>query len=237
MSLLYARHFAYTMRHLIPSGDSVIPATGARQMALATAGSGFIGIFPRLPLTFASVMFALLLLLMTIELGASYWTLTAAERRVFMWEREIIGKFLLIVLVVLSLVLDVVIFVAANTMPDHFELLKRGALWVTMTTLLWLLAAEISRILRIVGSSAGEENVPPTLAWGVDMIRWVVRNMRKIDKARWQEKHGTDSELPRRWIDDLTDEEAAIILQQIQKRGVNEVAQDPKSVLPEEQKP
>src|SRR5688572_10351511 len=90
----------------------------------------------------AGILFLALLFMMTAELFTKYAVLLPENRRIFQWEQEITGKFLLIFLVIVSVVFDVTVYLVANRLPHDFALLNQGYLFVTITAELWLFAAQ-----------------------------------------------------------------------------------------------
>lgn len=166
----------------------------------------------------AGVMLMFLLALMTLDLVTEFFGMPPSVRKVaFVWEREITGKFFLLALVALSLVLDAVIYIAATVLPSELAILSNGYLFVTLTTLLWLIGAHVVRITTNVAEAEGEEMIPPTIGMVARHIRWLLRSLRVIDERRARVGDKTP-EHPKRWYDEITDEEVLELAEFIQRK-------------------
>lgn len=175
----------------------------------------------------SGIMLGALLVAMTIDLVTAYFAVSPEARRTYLWERQITRKFVLLLLVVLSLVLDFVMYAVADALPHEIPILENGYLFFTLTTLLWLIAAETARIIINVG-----EDAPPTLGLLVQQIQWVVRSLRKIDSKRWQDS-GRDGAPPQRWMDDLSEQEVAKIVKMLDEHRASEedIARNPQKLV------
>lgn len=191
----------------------------AKQHALGGAGWGYsaVGIVAaevtmpgKWPIV--GLLFLGLLGLMTIELCAGYATLPAAERRVFQWSTEIVGKILLVSLVAVSIILDGVILLTATVVDfSYVPVMRSGWPFVTCTTLLWLIIAQFAAAVEHVRAAEGPESIPPTMGFVVRQIRAMLRALSREDRARFRQAHPGE-EPPARWHHDLTDDEIALIL-------------------------
>lgn len=185
---------------------------------MAGGGSILLNLWARLAWGTAGILLLALLLTMTASLLVSYFTLPTEKRPYYNWESEITRKLILLVMVGLSMILDVVLYVGAETMPTRIPILDQGYLFLTLTSLLWLIMAEANRIITAVGDSNGSD-VPPTLSFLVGHVQWVIRNLRKIDRRRYKTLARHEGEPPRRWMDELTDTEVADIVTWLETRG------------------
>lgn len=158
------------------------------------------------------LLFLGLLALMSIELLTGYATLPVAERRVFQWNQEIIGKILLVSLVAVSLALDGVIFGLASAFDfNNLPVLRSGWPFVTCTTLLWLVLAQAASTIEHVRTAEGPESIPPTMGLMLREGRALVRKLGRIDRERFKRDH-PDEEPPGRWHEHLSDEQLGRIL-------------------------
>jgi hypothetical protein len=158
------------------------------------------------------LLFLGLLTLMSIELLTGYATLPVAERKVFQWSREIIGKILLVSLVAVSLALDGVIFGLASAFEfNNLPVLRSGWPFVTCTTLLWLVLAQAASTIEHVRTAEGPEAIPPTMGLMLREGRALVRKLGRIDRERFKRGHPGE-EPPGRWHEHLSDEQLARIL-------------------------
>lgn len=180
-----------------------------------------------------AVLFAAVLFSMTAELVTAFFALSSEGRKAFDWNRRITRKFMLLILIAVSVVMDVVVYSAAQMLPDGVPLVNSGFLFFATTTLLWLFAAEVARIMGdIEDYDNGGIDVPPTMGVLINQIQWIVRSVRRIDKHRWQES-GHNGDPPRRWLDDLTDEEVAKLVEMVETRRdrEDEIAKNPKRAV------
>ena len=164
----------------------------------------------------SGILLIALLLLMTIELGTAYLGTSRIARKGFRMDRRITGKVMLLILVAVSFIIDVVIYTAVDALPDHFYILDSGFLFATLTSLIWLNAAEVLCIIQNVAKSEGGEAVPPQLMGLANGIQWVIRSMKIVDKARWNAEHPGEP-MPGRWKDGLTIEQEAYIAAEVER--------------------
>lgn len=144
-----------------------------------------------------------LLLMSTLEILTCYFSNPKAQRRAFNWERVITGKFLLVSLVLVAMLLDGMLYFGSRFVPGDWEVLGQGILPITISSLTWFLMAEAARTVRNVARSEGDSAIPP-------VVLWVVRQLRKVDEKRYGEQ-----ETPaHRWTDDLTVEQIEDLLKQ-----------------------
>lgn len=161
----------------------------------------------------------ILLAFMTIEMVTKFWKSPKGGGE-FPWEENVKQKILLILLVIVGFLLDMVVIVLMRWIPELIGIETdwtgpwgKGYLIVTVGTQLWLATAEGSRIVDNIAHSAGEENIPP-------VILWVIRQLRRADHVRYaKSSDGADGKLPpRRWYDDLTEEDVRVMLRQMDER-------------------
>lgn len=152
----------------------------------------------------------ILLLLMTIELVTCYYATAPHARPGYAWERHISSKLLLVMLVVVSLAIDSMILVALTYFPAPaagFPAWASGFLPITLSTLVWLNTAEAVRSIGHIAQETGETNIPP-------VVLWVIRQIRKADLQRLP----PGAVANKRMIDDMTEDDIAEFLQQMDKR-------------------
>lgn len=144
-----------------------------------------------------------LLAMSTLELFSCYFVTARPKRREFPWEPKITGKLLVVFLVLVSLLLDGVLYFGAQTLPpDFLPLLRRGLLPITMSSLTWLIIAEAARTVHNVSRNPAEVSIPP-------MILWFIRQWRKEDEANYP-----GEQLPNtRRIDHLTEDDVRHMLE------------------------
>jgi hypothetical protein len=222
MDLQSFKPFADAAKKVIPLPEfpsvSALGAAGAASMAsiIAAISLGFEAIL-WVP---AGVLLLSLLLLMTADLVTEFFGVPREDRHEYPWDREITGKFLQLVLVVMSLVLDVVIYVSASYLPQELAILSGGYLFVTYTTMIWLIAGHVAHITANVASHEGDEVVPPTIGVLARQIRWLLGSLRMIDQRRVR---GADLPTPptalsARWYDDISEDEIKDLARYIESR-------------------
>ena len=156
------------------------------------------------------IMLGVLLLLMTVELVTEYMGMAPSERKVYVWEREISGKIMLLFLVILSSLCDAMLYAVSHYLPREYWFLDNGYMFMTITTIIWLAGAQIIKITTNVAESEGNDNIPPTFDMLVRHIQWVVRNLRRVDQKRMED--AGIQRPPARAIDTLSDADLAEFL-------------------------
>lgn len=196
----------------------------------ATTSFAFQAVTP-IPVFFfmAGVLFITLLFMMTGELFTKYLVLEPEFRKVFVWEQEITGKFLLIFLVVVSLVFDLTVYLVANRLPSEFAFFDQGYLFVTITAELWLLASQMAGVITNIRSRVGRENIPPVMNMAVDQIRALLTFIKSHDRERLKRAKALDPDIPdfHRWYDFLTAEDFRIIKARVEARMQGEEVNEP----------
>lgn len=180
--------------------------TTLKATLVAFTGSAALNTFIPTAWVPAGVFLVALLLLMSIDLWMCYRL--EQDKKEFSWQHEIGGKLFLVALVVVSLILDVVLFVAARYMPQHIPFLDNGWLIVTLATELWLIGAQVTTITSKVALQEGRDSVPPHLYVFVKQIQSVFRGLRKVDEERMRKLH-KDASYHRheRWYDTGDDDD------------------------------
>lgn len=175
----------------------------------------------------AGVLFAALLIIMSIELFTQYAALEprGEARRAFPWEREITGKFLLLALVIVSLVFDLTVYVVSQRMPGDVALLDNGYLMVTIACELWLLGAQMAASIANIRERVGAEHIPPIMNFAVDRIRLVLTFIRSTDQQRLE--RSKSSAPPHRWYDHLTADDIREIQRRVEARAKGQVVAEP----------
>lgn len=234
--MVHLRVWAMALRHMEPDLSYVgeISYLKAGMVSVSLLGTMLVTGMDKLVWAPAGIMFIALLVLMSGEMLTEYYGMTKQERVAFVWEREITGKFLLLALVALSLILDMVIYVAVMVLPGEFPIIGGGYLFVTFTTMLWLIAAEVTRITRNIAHSEGAEAIPPTLNVLVKQMRWILKSLRLIDAKR-AEVAGVEIKEESRWYDTLTEaeiEDLARFMEARQKMKADPVI--PKGIIAKE---
>lgn len=209
--------------------------TSATALAMFAAVSALINVAPRVAWLVVGALFIAMLVLMSIDLVAELWTkeIGKLDKPVNYY---LMRKFLMILMVVVSAVLDGVVYTVASILPRDFAVLESGFLFITVTTLLWTIALTALCIIQHVESEHGPDVVNPIVRITADNIQRVIRVLRVIDKKRW-EQSGHDGAMPSRWKDHLTDNQVARIVQIIEEEADNpaEVPADPTEILEDEQ--
>lgn len=184
-----------------------VGAWGYSALGVAVAEFTMPGKWPLVGMLFLGMLVA-----MSIELGAGYATLPRAERKLFQWNTEIVGKLLLISLVAVSLILDGVIFASVAAFDfKNLPILGSGWPFVTCTSLLWLMVAQCAKVVEHVRTSEGPGMIPPPMEFVMRQVEAALRRMRGIDRARYQQTHPGE-EPPGRWQDNLSPGQLARIL-------------------------
>jgi len=211
---LHFKAMSAMLRHIVAVPE-LPPAAWLGASAAASMAMQIVPVGSRIVWIPAGVMLVALLLFMTGDLLTEYFGMAASERSVYLWEREITGKFLLLTLVVMSIVLDVVIYICARYLPGEFLVLDRGFLFITITTELWLIAAEISRITRNIAHAEGTENIPPPLRMFAKHVRRMLSTLRVVDQQRAKEMD-QPRKLNERWYDgELSEEEIQLLAERL----------------------
>lgn len=152
------------------------------------------------------LLFLALLVLMTVELFTSFYS--HGDKKKFPWNKAVARKVMIISLVVISLVLDMVVYQVVSYFPQEFMILDQGYLFVTMTTCIWLVAAEVTCFLKAVEEAGSEDVIPPTLHLLSKHLQWLLKSMKFIDRSRSGAMDGEPiSDHPKRWYDEISDEE------------------------------
>lgn len=156
------------------------------------------------------VFIGLLLLLMTAEIATSYLSTPPPMRCDFDWEKRTGAKLLLIALVVISALLDGILFMAIVYLPGGFTRIPpwaEGLMPVTLSTVIWLSAAEAGRAILHVAQGTDVSNISP-------VVLWVIRQLRKVDAMRLP-----DGQMPdQRLMDHVTEDDITELLGKLQKR-------------------
>lgn len=181
--------------------------TTLKATLVAFTGSAALNTFIPTAWVPAGVFLVALLLLMSIDLWMCYRI--ANRDTTFSWQTEIGGKLFLVALVVVSFIMDVVLFVAARYMPQQIPLLDNGWLIVTLASELWLIGSQVTAITSKVALQEGNENIPPHLYVFVKQIQSVFRGLRKVDEERMRKLHKEDAAFKRhdRWYDTGDDDD------------------------------
>lgn len=158
----------------------------------------------------AGVLLMFMLILSTIDLLMEYYSYTSTLAPLFSWKKEILDRAFVIVLVPISLMADVAVYLLAGVLPHEFLVLGRGWLFFSITTLIWLNTAYIVKVLEHIRVRSGGEHIPPTLIVLTKHIKTFIRSMRMIDEKRHRES-GRDGMPPKRWVDQLDEEQLARI--------------------------
>jgi hypothetical protein len=158
--------------------------------------------------------FMLILLgLMTVELYTRYRRAPEGGGT-YPWERQIAGKIMLVAMVVTAFLLDLLViggmYWGSLSQPEIGPWGK-GLFIITTSTQIWLCAAESFRIVDHIAHHTGEENIPP-------MVLWVIRQLRRTDKIRFQQQKGDAAPPPRRWYDDMSEDDVKELLRYFNKR-------------------
>lgn len=212
---------------------SVDRAGDGAALAAAAIVSVAVNVTPELAWYLAGALFVLVLVMMTADILTGW--LAAPDRAAVDLKAEAVGKFLLILLVPVSLLTDVAIYVLASLLPRDFAILSSGFLFVTITTTAWLFAAELAEVVKNISTHQGRERVPPTLGWLAGMIMAVVKSFQKVDRARWRESHHDGSLPPGRWMDEwlnkYTEQEMAELIEKVMAMKQEEVPADPEQII------
>lgn len=162
---------------------------------------------------------------MTLEMVTEWGS--KIKRRVpgFDPKRNLASKLMLLSLIVVGFILDrVFISLAGPTLSASLD----QWMWVTKSTMVWIIIGEIVCILRHVEQSEGEKVIPP-------VVRWVIRQIRVMDEKRWPHPDGKP---PRRWYDDLTDDDISELMKKMEERRkkgepTEYIARNPKEAVRE----
>lgn len=150
-------------------------------------------------------LFLLALGMQTLEILTEWGSKARRHDKTFDPKKNFVGKLMVLSLVALALMLDQVFIQLSNEqVADHFEQWR----WVTKSTLIWIIIGEAVCVLRHIEDSEGKGVIPPA-------VRWVLRQIRIMDEKRWP---GGDGNPPRRWYDDLDDDDIAIILKRMDEK-------------------
>jgi hypothetical protein len=211
----------------------------AKQHALGSAAWGYtalgitaaeIAIPGKWPVV--GLLFVGMLGMMSLELVIGYAAMPVGERKVFQWSHEIVGKILLVSLVAVSVVLDGLILLTAEAIDfSYLPVLRSGWPFVTCTTLLWLILAQIAGVIEHVRTSEGSENIPPTIEFMVRQVKWGLDRLRRVDSVRYQQTHPGE-EPPARWPDNLSDEQLARIFAIVEEAAPSAPAAEVLTMLP-----
>jgi len=165
--------------------------------------------------------FVSLLLLMSLDLAMRVATHPAKHRENFPWMECLKAKYLILILVAISAVVDGMMYFVASALPGNFAVLEEGWMIVTLATLLWFIGGELWSTISIYQEAHEDHAAPPHLSVFANHIRWVFQGVKKVDKKRWSETHEDGEPTPERWTDKLanmTDSQAerlAILLQEM----------------------
>lgn len=204
-----ARTYLYAAFAPLPDPGTVMPHPTGTALAVAAAVSMVWNVIPPVSWLPVGMFLIALLVLMSIELGTEWWSLDARGRSEYFLHRKIVGKIMLILIIVVCFVSDVTIYYAVSVMPGEFAVLDNGFLFVTLTGLLWLIAAELVCIIKNYRAAGEGASIPPPVAMVADGIRWVIQNLKIVDKAKWQAEHPGVPLPKRRERDGLTVEQEA----------------------------
>lgn len=135
------------------------------------------------------------------------------------WGKEMRSIGQLFALVIVGVVVDTVIQAQSPSgFRDEQGWLRYNV--ATKSILFWLIGVQILKIVWNVRKTEGTEVIPP-------VILWFIRQTRFVDAKRWHEHHKEDEVPPRRWVDDLTEEDVVEVLLAAARRG-----QQPPAPLP-----
>jgi hypothetical protein len=173
----------------------------------------------------AGSLLVLSLLFMTGDIVTKFLSCEPEGRRIFQWEHEFVGKLLLVSLIVMSFLLDAVVYFLANFFPHNFPFLNKGYLFITIATEVWLIMGEVVKITTNIKTRAGAESIPPPVEAFVRMMRWALSGVRKVDERRqslWvTSRDGTATVVPKRWYDDMTEEDVHAFMDFMEARRKN----------------
>lgn len=167
----------------------------------------------------------ILLAAMTVEL----WTHHTAVRGpngtgTHDWAGCVQEKLLLLALVAVALLLDLMVILLMRAVPDEWAHIAgpwgAGVMVITISTQVWLIIAEAVRIVDHVAHRTGQENIPP-------VILWVIRQLRRADRVRWQQHTADGAPPPRRWYEDLTEEDVQRLLDTMEQRKTLDTPPEP----------
>jgi hypothetical protein len=131
------------------------------------------------------------------------------ERKVFLWEREIITRFLPLLTIPVAAVADLTVYAAVSISPHRFPLLESGQLFFGLTTEAWLVFAHGAQVLTNISERSGRTWVAPALRIGIKEFMAMLAGLRLYDRNRYRDTHGGKDPPPQRWVDREPDEETA----------------------------
>jgi hypothetical protein len=198
-------------------------ATAAATIAVVSGISGIAHII-------TGGLFVCLLALMTIDMGYLFLTHTPPPPHPD-WRAAIKGKYLELMMVVTSFVMDATIYLIASYLPKEFALLEQGLPVVTITTMLWFIAAEIFEIVGRYSLSPRVASAPPHLLFVAELLKKAFRSIRKVDSARWKARYGEAAVLPERWPEAFTESELAEIMEKVEGMRPRDVPPNPEELL------
>lgn len=205
-------------------------ASAAMAATTAVTGLGFIA------WRATGILLAALLVLMSVALFTDFYT--HEDKRHYPWNKAIARKVLVVTVIVVSLVLDLVVYQAAQYFPQDFMLMDSGYLFLTMTTLIWLIAAELTCIIHVIEDAGEEDSIPPTLHLLARHLKWVLRSMKFVDRSRSGGEEDKDIEYPKRWYDDISDEQIEQLAKFLQGQQVEPPpSAQPATPTPPEERP
>jgi hypothetical protein len=186
------------------------------------------------------IAFVLFLLAATLDLmmRAAMWEQKAYGS--FPWRECVKDKYLMLILVIFSMVLDLTVYTVFRYTGVEVAVLQEGWFFITMASLLWFIGFQGIEMLGLYAKSG--RVAPPHIGYAASMVAKFYRAIRKVDEARWRETHDDGTAPPDRWIDkllaqmeagELTEEEVAIVLQEVSRRKIEDIPSDPTDVLDE----
>lgn len=172
------------------------------------------------------LLFLVALAMQTLEIVTEWGSKARRRHLPFDAKGNIGGKLMVLSLVLVAALLDrVFIFLS----PESIAASVATWMWVTKSTLVWIIIGEAVCIVRHIEKSEGETAIPP-------VVRWVIRQIRVMDQKRWPGPAGQKP--PRRWYDDLTEEDIADLMKKMEERRekgepTEYIAQHPKEAVRE----
>jgi hypothetical protein len=149
------------------------------------------------------------LFLATLNLLTAWLALDRPERKVFLWEREIITRFLPLLTIPVAAVADLTVYAAVSISPHRFPLLESGQLFFGLTTEAWLVFAHGAQVLTNISERSGRTWVAPALRIGIRDAMLFLAGLRLYNRQRYRETHGGKDPPRERWEDQEPDEVAA----------------------------
>jgi hypothetical protein len=138
-----------------------------------------------------------LLMLMTLDMLTAF-----VANAQYDWKTLIKDKYFALILIVMSFIMDVVIYASVNFLPADFIILEQGFPFVTLASLTWFIGAEVFMIVGRYSDRGVQSGMkpPPHLAIFATQIQGIFR---RVDAERWKLSHHDGSLPPERWPDKL----------------------------------